>query len=410
MTNALRQELAGRALAQAGLRSQLIESEARLAARQLIEQRTGVVISQLREELDGLRLELEREREGRQAADARAQRLQSDLGGAQTRTQEARQAIAEIRGALESLRQTPEPPEPSGPPPAPAGGVEPDRLNQALLRLRQQVATPEPAPESVPAPASQPAPAAAPQPPADLGPLTVGRPWLRDAFRALARTDPDRAGRLVLDLLPAQRAVYPRPIAYDLEVGGEWGCLRVTVRDGSQQIVPSDAPRSPADVAFRFAGEPADLGRLLRAGRLRRRFGRGLGRVHGRRSRLAALDALIGTQLGLGALQASGVRLAPRTALELLARLTPAPWVEGERFILAYAGPGQAPVFLLAAGGRPLEVTENRPSGPATTTITGPAGTLELVLRDDPAAAGAVSGDLRPVQLLRDWVKRAQSG
>jgi hypothetical protein len=435
MTDALRQELAGRALAQAGLRSQLIEAEARLAARQLIEQRTGVVIAQLREELDGLRAELQREREARHAADARAAQLQSDLGGARTRTQEARQAIAEIRGTLESLRQPPASPEPGGPPPvgpepggpplvgpeaggpppAPAGGLEPDRLNQALLRLREQVPEPPGAPASLPAPGGPPslsAPGDTPglvEPAADLGPLTVGRPWLRSAFRSLARSDPDRAGRLVLDLVPAQRAVYPRPIAYDLELGGEWGCLRVTVRDGSQQIVSSDAPRSPADVDFRFAGEPADLGRLLRAGWLGRRFGRGRGRVSGRRSRLAALDALVGTQLGLGALHASGVRLAPRTALELLARLISPTWVDAERFTLAYEAPGQAPVFLLADAKRPLEVTENRPAGPVTTTIAGPAGTLELVLRDDPAAAGALAGDPRPVRLLRDWVMRAQS-
>jgi hypothetical protein len=45
------------------------------------------------------------------------------------------------------------------------------------------------------------------------------------------------------------------------------------------------------------------------------------------------------------------------------------------------------------------------------TTITGPAGTLELVLRGDPdATATAVSGDPRPVGLLRDWLKHAQSG
>jgi hypothetical protein len=257
---------------------------------------------------------------------------------------------------------------------------------------------------------SAPAPEASSAQPADLGPVTVGRPWLRAAFRTLARADPDRAGRLVLDLLPAQRAVYPRPVAYDLELGGDWGCLRVTVRDGDQEIVPSDAPRAPGDVDFRFTGEPSDLGRRLRAGRFRRLLGRGLGRVHGRRSGLVALDALIGTQLGLGALHATGVRLEPRTALALLAGLISPAWTDGERFTLAYGAPGEPPVFLIVDGKRPIEVTENRPPDPAATNITGPAGTLELVLRDDPAAADAVSGDQRPVGLLRDWVKRAQSG
>jgi hypothetical protein len=133
--------------------------------------------------------------------------------------------------------------------------------------------------------------------------------------------------------------------------------------------------------------------------------------VYGRRSGLAALDALVDTQLGLGALHATGVRLEPRTALALLARLISPAWVDAERFTLAYGAPGEAPVFLIVDGNRPIEVTENRPSAPATTTVTGPAGTLELVLRGDPdATANAVSGDPRPVRLLGDWLKHAQSG
>ena len=459
MTEALRHELTTRTLAEAGLRSRLIEAEARLAARQQLEQRTGAVLSQLRGELDGLRQDLERERAARRAAEARSERLRSNLGGARSGTQEARQAIAEIRGALESLRtpSDPAPPKAGGPPAAPAtprrpaappaggqasargtsstsstagAGLEPERLNEALQRLRdqiapQEIAAPSPAepPTFEPDPPGQPpatfepdppgqrpasfepdppgqppasfepdppaeAPAAAeppvtpePDPQVDLGPLTVGRPWLRAAFRSLAGSDPDRAGRLLLDLLPAQRSVYPHPIAYDLELGGEWGCLRVTVRDGRQQILSSDAPRSPGDVDFRFTGEPADLARLARAGRWRRRFGRRVGRVRGRRAGLAALDALTGTQLGLGALYAGGVRLHPRTALALLASLISPAWIEGERFSLAYGEPGEDPVYLIVDGRSPIEVTENRPAAPVSTIVTGAAGTLELLLR-----------------------------
>jgi hypothetical protein len=464
ITDALRQELAVRSRGEAGLHSRLIQAEARLASRQLLEQRTGIVLAELRAELEGLRGELTRERAAREAADARAERLQTDLGGARSRTQEAREAIAEIRGTLESLRG----PADIAPRPSagsePSGGVQPERLNDALVRLRQQIAPHEgpseataPAvptapmePPAPPTPAAPVEPPAAPtpvtpvQPPAaptpvtpveppepsvsagpsapaaatspasgpapDLGPLTVGRPWLRAAFRALAKADPDRAGQLVLDLLPAQRAVFAGAIAYDLDLGGERGCLRVTIRDGHQELGPSDSPRSPGDVDFRFSGEAAALARLLRAGRIRRRFSRRLGRVTGRRSALAALDALVSTQLGLGALYASGVRLEARTALELLARLVTPRWARDERFTLAYGAPGEAPVYLLVDGERPLEVTGNRPGAPATTMIAGPAGTLELVLRDDSAATSAVSGDPRPVRLLRDWVKRAQCG
>ncbi|MEO6859805.1 MAG: hypothetical protein ABI323_14680 [Solirubrobacteraceae bacterium] len=452
MVDALHRELSARALAETGMRARLIEAEARLAARDVLAQRTGTVLRALRDELDELRAELARERAGRQAAEAEAERLRSDLGGARTRTQEAHRAIAEVRGTLEALRGPGGDPQAGQEPAAPtgmAGGLEPERLSAALSRLREQIAPQEnpvgpdapsapggpgrssatggsggqhapggpgrsnvtggsgsPAP-SAPAPAPS---APAPPPPADPGRITVGRPWLRHAFRSMARSAPERAGHLILDLLPAQRAVVAEPIAYDLELGPPHGCLQVTVRGRSAEIIPADAPRGLGEVDFRFTGEPADLGRLIRAGRLRRRFGRHVGRVQGRRSALAALDALVGTQLGLGALSASGVRLDPRTALDLLAKLIPAAWAEPERFTLAYVSPGRGTVYLLVDGHQPIQVGESAPRASVATTITGPAGTLELVLLHEPSAVSAVSGDGWPVTLLREWVKRAQTG
>jgi hypothetical protein len=182
------------------------------------------------------------------------------------------------------------------------------------------------------------------------------------------------------------------------------------VRGKSSEIIPAETPRSLGEVDFRFTGEPADLARLIRARWLRRRFGRQVGRVQGRRSSLSALDALVGTQLGLGALSASGVQLDPRTALDLLAKLIPAAWTAPERFTLAYVSPGRKTVYLLVDGGQPIEVAESAPRASADTTITGPAGTLELVLLDEPSVEAAVSGDGWPVTLLREWVKRAQTG
>ncbi len=513
MTDALRRELAALALTETGLRSRLIEAEARLAARDVLAQRTGTVLRALRDELDELRAELTRERAARQAAEAEAERLRSDLGGARTRTQEAQRAIAEVRGTLEALRGPVGDPEGGLQAPSSAGmpGIlEPDRLSAALSRLREQIApqenpdvsevrsdpgapdvrsdpdapgrpggpgrssatrgpgrssatggparprpsaaqppvppkppapdqsppapsSPEPAAPSVPEPPaaaapSVPEPSAAPAPsvpeppapaaaeapepraPADAGPITVGRPWLRHAFRSLARSAPERAGGLVLDLLPAQQAVYAEPVAYDLDLGPRHGCLQVTVGETSSEIVAADTPRSLEEVDFRFTGEAADLARLIRAGWLRRRFGRQVGRVKGRRGALAALDALVGTRIGLGGLSASGVQLDPQTALHLLAKLIPAAWTEPERFTLAYVSPGRQPVYLIVDGRQPIQVAESAPRASVTTTITGPAGTLERVLLDEPSASSALSGDGWPVTVLREWVKQAQTG
>ena len=61
------------------------------------------------------------------------------------------------------------------------------------------------------------------------------RPWLAGALRGMLKRDPAAAGRLVLALLPVQRLVYPRPLAYDL-VLTEDGCVQVTVAGGYWSI------------------------------------------------------------------------------------------------------------------------------------------------------------------------------
>ena len=78
-------------------------------------------------------------------------------------------------------------------------------------------------------------------------------------FRALAASDPDRAGRLLTGLLPAQSAVLAEPIAYDLVLGGRDEAIRVTAGDGQVRIIsgePRPASRSPSRPSATTPGWP----------------------------------------------------------------------------------------------------------------------------------------------------------
>ena len=145
-----------------------------------------------------------------------------------------------------------------------------ERLSEALVRLRDAIAPLDTASAGSPS-ASAPA-----------VPTTVDRAWLRPVFTALARTVPDRAGRLLVDLLPAQQAVDPTPVAYDLMLGKGLGCVRVTVDDPGSRVVLDDEPRPRGEVDFRISGDYAALAKLIAAGRVRRRLGWGVARVRGK--------------------------------------------------------------------------------------------------------------------------------
>ena len=459
---ALQAELEQRVRTEAALRARLVESETRIAARQLLERQTAATLGELRDELGGLRGELEGlrgalagERRGREAAERRAEALGRDLARLHVESGEAHAAVAELRGLIEELRAVviapttevepePEPSARSGggsavPPtgdPAPAEAtvhpvVQPantadreplqdtpagaqsaedsaakpepaDRLSEALVRLRDAIA-PLDAVVSAPAAGSPGVPAASP------APEMVDRAWLRPVFTALVASDPDLAGRLLVDLLPAQRAVDPAPVAYDLVLGKELGCLRVTVDDSRTEIAAGERrPRSEVD--FRVAGDHAALAKLMSAGRVRRRLGWGVARVRGKRGRLAALDHLLDTHLSFAGLYQAGVRMEPRTALTVVARLIAPAWTSGAEFVLAYEASPEKPLYLVVADGAPVEVKDSGPQGAVATTISGPAGSLELVLAGMADERRLVIGEAEPLTFLREWVNRAQSG
>jgi hypothetical protein len=440
---ALRAELESRARADAALRARLIDAESRLAARVVLERRTSAALAELRTELNALGDALAQERTLRAAAEGRAAELERELREQRIVSLGAYEAISELRAALArlatpaagatpepeeapsvqpepaaALPAPPEPPAPStaAPPPTPpaeapapplappaqapappATAVEPARLNDALTRLRETIA-----PQDAPPAAST----AIVRSPSMHAALT--RPSLERAFRTMARTDPEAAGRLLLDLLPLQRVVYPHAVAYDLVLAPD-RCVWVSVPNGHPTIEVQTSPRPRHEVDFQVVGEPARIARLLTASRLRRFLRRGTARVRGRREGLAALSSLLGAPLDLGALHRAGVRPDPVIAFGLLAAMIDPAWTATERFTVAHASPGASRTYLIVDEGRPLTATRIAPEGGPSTTMHCATDDLLAALAGEPVPGVRVDGDVGAYLSLRKWIKRAQS-
>ena len=464
---ALRAELENRVRDDAALRARLIDAESRLAARVLLQERTAATLGELRAELGSLAGELARERVLRVDAERRVSELERELRAQRTLSLDAYRAIGELREELARLAEpepepetAPEPepepepehapdpdpvprpeplaqpepvarrePEPSAQPepePEPevrseaepaAALVEPARLNDALSRLRETIA-PQQLPGQVPAaqqtpgqaPAPQHAPGQVPAPVARRSPSiheALARPTVERAFRRMARTDPDAAGRLLLELLPLQRVVYPHPVTYDVVLAHD-RCVWVSVADGAPSIEVQSAARPRPEVDFQVLGDPKRIARLLTAGWFGRRFGRAA-RVRGRREGVAALSALLGAPLDLGALHGAGVRPDPLIAFALLAAMIDPAWTATERFTLAHATPDATRTYLVVGEGRPPTATRIAPAGGATTTLACATDHLLAALAGEPMPGVRVTGDVAAFLSLRKWIKRAQS-
>ena len=210
----------------------------------------------------------------------------------------------------------------------------------------------------------------------------------------------------MLGLLPAQHLAHPRPMAYDL-VLGPGACVQVTTGSERPTIVVATGPRAADEVQFSAEGDPAAIARLLVAGSLRARFGRGIARVHGDRGALGAMRDLVGTPKSLGDLVDAGVTLDPALALRIIAEQLGASATEP--FSIAHRpGPESPPDAVLhAAPGRAPLVTDASLELPATTTIVCPPEALLGVLIGRSYPGASIRGEGRPLALVRRALERA---
>jgi hypothetical protein len=364
----------------------------------------------------------------RGAAAGRLAALERELANAREeveaqrrRSARAYEAIELVRAELRQLRATSstaplQVTAPSEVPPAP-GSLQVERLSAALVRLRERTPVAE---------TEEPPGASAPEP---LGPEPLGpepsrqarpvKPWLAGVFRALADQDPSAAGRLLLALLPAQRAADPDPVAYDL-ILADVVCAHVTVGSTTAEVVMGVTARPLRAVAFQLEGDLADIARLLAAGRVRRRLGpllhvlprHRLARVRGDRRRLTALDRLLGARRTLRDLRDAGVRIDPELGLAVAALMIDPAWTAGERFTIAHRHPSApAPTgHLQVRDGLPPLAWSDPPLGTAETVLVCPGDELLDALAGVAGAGVRVEGEQRPLALIRQWLDRAQCG
>jgi hypothetical protein len=210
--------------------------------------------------------------------------------------------------------------------PAPAAPFDPVALVAAMLPLTEidsegiNVADALSQMRSVGQPAIHPPP---PVPVLLDEPTTDGEAdsgyWFPRAFRRLAVEDAREAGRLLLQLLPAQGLVWPEDVAYTLNVA-ETGFLSVTVSGETTTVQPLlslDLTQAPA-LRTNLAG-------LARTVTARRGWGRIGARVSGARGTLRPLRALAQAPLSLRDLERQGVELDPALLRRLRALDVAAP-------------------------------------------------------------------------------------
>ncbi len=390
--------LARRRTAPPGQREIAVEESARLES----------VLRELRAELELLRSLAERERTARLAAEARAAELERQLRESDARVGGAWRQIEELRRALSGAPEVaeagepapappvasepaPAPPEPSEPAPAaPVAGFDPSRLDAARSRLR-----------------------AAETPLPGLPEGATVRPWLRRVFTVLAERDPALAGRLAIALLPLQRLTGSEPLTYAIQVPGdepirvavpgEEGPVAVTIATGSEAI---------EDAAFTVAGDHAALGRRVAAGSVRRRLGGGRARIRGERTAARVLTGLPDAEVSLAAVIRAGVVLEPWLAVRLIAAMIEPSWTRGERFQLAFADPSarsSGTVLEIRDGGIPAVAEAVEPAEGATLVRCAPGAILVVAGGGWPEGA-EVRGPVRGLELVQQWVLRAQSG
>ncbi|MHB8690106.1 MAG: hypothetical protein ACYDHH_02575 [Solirubrobacteraceae bacterium] len=415
--------------------------------------RLGNVLVELRDELATLRRLAEREGAARELAEQQVAELKEQLRVQSTRTSLTVEAIGDLRDQLAGAPARSEQPPPAPrsfalhtPPAEPAAGtIEPGRFEAALTRLRQAtddalgpppfdesasddelahaLLDPEGEAEVEPEPDDEvePEPDAGAQVSEQLTPLagtpvTMApgtQPWIGRALAKIAEREPETAGGLVLELLVAQRAAHPEPIAYDVHLTG-MPCLQMT-NTPEGQVLRSSPERRPANqVAFSVVGDLESFGRLMVARGLKRRFSRKLAKVNGNRAGVGVLDAILAARLTIPQLRELGFRIDPILTLKLTAAMIHPGWTAGSSFTIGYAEPGAAgatgeqelPGLIVNDGSRVVVASLPTPR----TTISCDPDELPALLNGDAVASFEREGQREPLVRVQSWLHRAQSG
>jgi hypothetical protein len=230
-------------------------------------------------------------------------------------------------------------------------------------------------------------------------------PWFPRAFRRLADEDPKAAGRLLLQLLPAQGLVWPEDVTYRIEVA-ETGALAVEVSGGHSTVQPllDTSAARPGEATLR-----CDLAGLARTVVARRGWSRFGARIAASRNRhLRPLRALAAAPLQLSDIRRTGAEPDPALLLRLLALAIDPRWTAEEIFTVAcrWRGRMESGFYVHIFENAPVAVTSAPPLGRVAATLTcEPGDLLDILLGDIPLghALARVSGDRATLARLLEW-------
>jgi putative sterol carrier protein len=239
----------------------------------------------------------------------------------------------------------------------------------------------------------------------------------QEAFREMARNDPDLAARLVLMSLPVAAQRIQGDLTYDLTVEG-WGTYRVSKLNGSatvdQQPERHDVDRPDPGVDFMIAMDARTLAQMAAGASPARLMLDGRLRIRGKRRRALKLRAMADGELDLAEVLRNGGEIEPDLLYRSLEYLIDPAWTKGHKFTIVYELDGNSWQVEVRDGNR-VTVATGRPSGKPDATVrltmdtfnsllTGEMTPTEAMQRD----LTAIDGQIYPVTLLGRWMERAQ--
>ena len=240
----------------------------------------------------------------------------------------------------------------------------------------------------------------------------------QEAFREMARSDPDLAAKLVLMSLPVAAKRIHGDLTYDLTVEG-WGTYRVQKQNSNatvdEQPERPEVDRPDPGVDFTMAMDARTLAQMAAGANPARLMLEGRLRIRGKRRRALKLRAMAEGDLDLAEVLQAGAEMDPDLLYRSLEYLIDPEWTKGHRFTIVYDIEGAGTWQVEVRDGRRVTVATGRPSGrpDATVRLTGETFNALLTGSTTPTEAmqrdlTAVDGQIYPVTLLGRWMERAQ--
>jgi hypothetical protein len=229
--------------------------------------------------------------------------------------------------------------------------------------------------------------------------------WFAPAIRRLAaQRDAKLAAELVIELIPAQRALMDGPLNYEIKIG-ELGTFYVTLEPG--QAIISREPRGSVD--FSLEGPVAAFSELAAGGASRRHPGL---RIRKGKRRARQFLKTRRRPIALADLAVAGVDVWPGLLLLAMAEAIDPSWTAGQRFELAFEieETSGVVIYVRVRDGESIVVSRTAVGEPmATISLSGHALICLLAgTQPPPQDRTLVTGDVTCVDMFLQWTARAQ--